>query len=382
MLHNLGTEHARRKAMKRWLTIVLVIAVVAGGLGYIFWRPVRSVLSSGEEATALTLGEALTTMRVTRGDITRFMTATGNLQPGRQVDLRFSVSGRVEEVLVTVGDRVTEGTPLVRLDNRQQELQYEQALTHYEIAVIDAAPNVVKEREFERDMAYESLQQTILRAPFAGLVTEVYVEPGQSVGTSDVVVQLIDDSVYKVEVAIDELDIGQVQPGQRAIIQLDADRSRPRTGVVERIGYVANVQQGIVTVPVTVQLDDVDPFLRPGYTATVQIAVAEARDVVRIPVEAVNTASGMSMVTKVVDGEPVSVPVQTGVSDGIWIEVVAGLDEGDEIVGLNYRSRGLPSAEQVQEFLRNRAGGMPAGVRGLPGSGGVAMPALPGRLIR
>lgn len=361
--------------MKRWLTVIMVIVVVAGGLGYIFWKPVRSALSSDEEATALTLGEALTTMRVTRGDITRYMTATGNLQPGRQVDLRFSVGGRVEEVLVSIGDRVTAGMPLVRLDNRQQELQYEQAQTNYEIALIDAAPNVVKERQFEKDMAYENLQQTILRAPFDGLVTDVYVEPGQSVGTSDVVIQLIDDSVYKVEVAIDELDIAQVQIGQRAIIELDADRSRPRTGVVERIGYVASVQQGIVTVPVTVQLDAVDPFLRPGYTATVQIAVAEARDVVRIPVEAINTTSGLSMVTKVVDGEPMSVPVQTGVSDGIWVEVTAGLDEGEEIVGLNYR-RGLPGAEQVQQFMRNMGG------RSLPGGGGFAVPGAPVQLVR
>src|SRR5690606_22648520 len=196
--------------------------------------------------------------------------------------------------------------------NRQQELAYQQAKINYELALFDAAPTVVQEREYEMQVAYDNLQRTILKAPFAGLVTDVHVEPGQSVGTSDVVVSMIDDSVYKVQVAIDELDISEIAVGQRATITLDADRTRPRTGFVERIGFVANVQSSMVTVPVTVRLDKTDPFLRPGYSATVQIAVVEARNVVRVPVEAINTSSGVPMVTKVVDGEAVPTPVQTG----------------------------------------------------------------------
>lgn len=332
-------------AMKRWL--IAVIAVVAlGGIAYFLWLPVQSARRP-DDATQLSLGEALTIMRVGRGDIVRYLTASGNLRPGRQVDLRFSVSGRVEEVLVSVGDRVSKGTALVRLDNRQQELAYQQAKTNYEIALLDAAPNVIRERAYDMEVAYDNLQRTVLSAPFDGLVTDVLVEPGQSVGTSDVVVRMIDDSVYKVDVAIDELDIGAVRVGQRAVIVLDADRNNPRSGVVEHIGLIASVQQGMVTVPVTIRLDEVDPFLRPGFSATVQIAVTEARQVVRVPVEAINTASGMNTVTKVVNDEPVAVPVQVGVTDGVWVEVIAGLEEGDEIVGLNYRSRtvsGTPGA--------------------------------------
>lgn len=359
--------------MKRWLTIALILIVIVGGLGFFFRGSFRTALRA-EEGAQLTTGEALTLTTVGRGDLVRYMTASGNLQPGRQVELRFSVSGRVEEVLVSAGDRVTEGTPLVRLDNRQQELSYRQAKTNYEIALIDAAPNVIQEREYDMEMAYDNLQRTILVAPFDGLITDVQVEAGQSVGTSDVVVKMIDDSVYKVEVAIDELDIGQVQVGQRAMIVLDADRNRPRSGVVERIGYVATVQQSMVTIPVTVRLDTTDPFLRPGYTATVQIAVAEARDVVRVPVEAINNASGIDTVTKLVDGEPVAVPVQTGLSDGIWVEIRSGLEEGDQIVGLNYRARGLQGVGQFRDVQQLRGA-----VPGLGARPGIALPGGIGR---
>lgn len=335
--------------MKRWLIIALAVVLVVTGLGYAFRDTVTSALRADDPAQ-LAAGEALTVTPVGRGNIARYLTASGNLQPGRSVDLRFRTSGRVEEIYVNIGDRVSEGDELLRLDNRQQELAYLQAKTNYEIARIDAAPNAIQEREYDMELALDTLEGTILRAPFDGLITDVLVEPGASVGTTDIVIQMIDDSVYKVDVTIDELDIGQVAVGQQAIITLDADRNRPRTGLVERIGFVATVQSGMVTIPVTVRLDQVDPFLRPGYTATVQIAVAAASNVVRIPVEAINNSSGPDMVTKVVDGERVPVMIQTGVTDGVWVEVVSGLEEGDEIVGLNYR------------------GGPPTGM--MPGQGG------------
>lgn len=342
---------------RRWTKLVLVIAVLAV-IAYFFRGPVMQALRPADP-TQLTAGEMATIITVGRGDIFRFMTASGNLQPIRKVDMRFSTSGRVEEVYVQEGDRVSRGDELVRLDNRQQELAYLKAKTNYELALIDSPPNVIQEREYDMNLAWDTLQNTILRAPFDGLITAVHVEPGQTVGTSDVVVQLIDDSVYKVDVSIDELDIAQLKVGQRATVTLDADRSRPHSGYVHRIGYVANVSSNIVTVPVTIHLDSVDPMFRPGYTATVQIAVAEARNVVRIPVEAIDNQTGVNVVTKIVDDEPVPVVVQTGISDGVWVEVVSGLEPGDKIVGLNYRGTSSGRFQPGQGGSRGFTGGSP-----------------------
>lgn len=343
--------------MKRWLVGAVIITLCMGALGYILGE---RVLSSREPQTAqqLSAGEALTVIPVGRGDIARFVTASGNLQPNRTVDLRFNSSGRVEEIFVEVGGRVARGDALARLDNRQQELAYFRAQNDLEIARLDAAPNVVREREIDRELAWEALEQTILRAPFDGLVTAVNVEPGEVVGTNDLVIQVIDDSAYLVQVAIDELDISQVRPGQLATVTLDADRDRPRTGKVHQVAMTANVQSGMVTVPVTVRLDAVDELLRPGYTATVRIAVADATGVVRVPVEAVSEQGGAFVVTKVVDGERSLVPVETGMTDGVWIEIRAGLEPGDRIVGLNYRAgAGGFSGMNSGQAMRGLTGG-------------------------
>lgn len=349
------------KRRRLFVGLIVVIILVAGAVVY-------GISSRREQATGAGTrlspdAAVMATIPVQQRDIVHTITATGNVQPVRQVDLRFSRSGRVQDVLVSPGDRVEEGQLLVTLDNREQELAYFRARNAYEIALIDSAPNTVREREIDMELAHDALEQTYLRAPFAGVVTDIAVEPGQSVGSNDLVVQLVDDSGFEVRVAVDELDIARVHEGQPVSIRLDADPARVRDGVVEYVSMVANTSGNLVTVPVTVRFLEADEFLRPGYTATLQIIVAEARGVPVVPVEAIWEEGNVRTVTRVVDGERETVPVQTGLSDGVWVEIVSGVDVGDQVVALNYL--GGPAA-----------GGAFAGRTQGPGPGG-AMRAVP-----
>lgn len=353
--------------MKRRRGLVFgIIAVVVLMAGFGVYAIRGRVADVGVRPGArLTAGDPVfATIPVQRRDIVHTITATGNVQPARQVDLRFSRAGRVQDVRVAVGDRVEAGQLLVTLDNREQELAYFRARNAYEVALIDAAPNTVLEREIDMELAKDALEQTYLRAPFDGIVTEVAVEPGQSVGSSDIVVQLVDDSSFQVRVAVDELDIARVHEGQRVDIRLDADPGRVRPGVVEHVSMVANTSGSVVTVPVIVRFLETDEFLRPGYTATLQIIVAEARGVPVVPVEAIFEEGGMRSVTKVTDGEPQRVPVQTGLSDGVWVEIVSGVEPGDQVVALNYLG-GAASGAAGGRNVGGGPGARPVQVRGV-----------------
>lgn len=350
---------------KKWWWALAVAAVVIAAAAFTgLGERVASRLAGGRVQEA---GVAdLPTITVRQGDIVRTITATGNVQPARLVDLRFGTGGRVQEVRVAPGQRVEAGEVLAVLDNRQQELAYFQARNAYEVARIDGAPNTVREREIDMQLAQEALEQTYLRAPFAGVVTQVLVDPGQTVNTNEAVVQLMDDTVFQVEVAVDELDIGQVQPGQPAAIRLDADPGRVRSGVVKEVSLVANVSGSVVTVPVTVEFLETDPFLRPGYTATVQITVAEARGVPVVPVEAIWEEGGVRSVTRLVNGETEVVPVETGLSDGSWVEIRSGVAVGDVVVALNYRGGGTAAAAGSSGSALRGPGGFPGRMPGLP----------------
>lgn len=322
---------------KRRLTIGIIVVLIIAAGAYGMRARVADVLGGGARGRMQTNVGVQTTIPVQRRNIVHTITATGNVLPARQVDLRFSRSGRVQDVDALVGDRVEAGQTLAMLDNREPELAYFRARNSYEVARIDSAPNVVREREIDMELSRDALEQTYLKAPFAGVVTDVLVEPGQSVGASDAIVQLVDDSAFEVRVSVDELDIARVQAGQRVTIRLDADPQRVRDGVVDRVNLVANTQGNVVTVPVTVRFLETDPFLRPGYTATLQIIVEEALDVVVVPVEAIWEEGNVRTVTRMVDGEARSTPVETGLSDGVWVEIRTGLEPGDQIVALNYR---------------------------------------------
>ncbi|MBO8142293.1 MAG: efflux RND transporter periplasmic adaptor subunit [Firmicutes bacterium] len=327
----------KRRTWWIWVVIAcgLAAAVAVSGLG----ERVASRIAGSRDPQDVVEIPAVT---VERRDIVRTITATGNVQPIREVDLRFSENGRIREVLVVAGQRVEAGDVLAVQDNRAQELAYFQAQNAYEAARIDSPPNTVRAREIDMELAREALEQTYLRAPFSGVVTDVYVEPGQSVNANDVVVHLVDDSAFQVEVAVDELDIAEVQPGQTAMIRLDADPERVREGVVERVSLVADVQGGVVTVPVIVRFQKTDPFLRSGYTATVDIVVAEAQGVPAVPVEAIWEQDGVRTVTRVNGDRQEAVPVTTGLSDGSWVEITSGVEVGDRVVAVNYR--GGPAA--------------------------------------
>lgn len=351
---------------RRWLLLGIVVVIIALAGAVLYTWTARTAGGSAGAGVRPSAAGVMATIPVQRRDIIHSITATGNVQPARQVDLRFSRSGRVQEVYVKAGDRVEAGQLLATLDNRELELAYVRARNAYEIALIDSAPNTIREREIDMELAWDALQQTYLRAPFAGVVTEVGVEPGQTVGNNDLVVQLVDDSSFLVRVSVDELDIARVREGQRVEIRLDADPSRVRQGVVEYVSMVANTSGSLVTVPVTVRFREVDDFLRPGYTATLNIIVNEARGVPVVPVEAIFEEGGLRSVTKVVDGESLRVPVETGLSDGVWVEIVSGVDVGDEVVALNYRGGSLPVSGAGRT-----GGGAGGGFRGVqvPGIG-------------
>lgn len=323
----------KRRRWWVWIGIVLVVAAVGYGVR---GRLAESVPSGGA-GRAPSAPAVQGTTRVQRRSIVHTITATGNVLPARQVDMRFSRAGRVQKVSVEPGQRVAEGQLLAALDDREPELAYFKARNAYEAALIDSPPNVVREREIDMQLAEEALEQTRLKAPFAGIVTDVSMEPGQSVGTGDVVLQIVDDSAFEVRVAVDELDIARVQEGQPVNIRLDADPTRVRPGVVERVSLIANTQGNLVTVPVTVRFLEADSFLRPGYTATLQIVVAEAKDVLVVPVEAIWEEGNERSVTQIVEGEARRVAVETGLSDGAWVEIRSGLALGDEVIALNYR---------------------------------------------
>lgn len=339
---------------KKWLIIGVLIIVVIIAL-FVGSRFLNKTSEEGLTDQNIKIAPQMVTS-VERGDLKKTVSTSGYLQPADEKALTFSLNGEIEEVLISEGKRVTEGEALVRLEKSQQEYNYLKAKNTYELIKTSGSESEINEQELNFQIANKNLEDTTLKAPFSGLITNVSVKPDDYINSGSEVAYLIDDSSYEIEVAVNEIDSLEIIVEQEVIIILDAFPGREFSGRVREIhSYTQNVN-GVVTLPVTVQLDKTDKQFKPGFSALVEIIIGKAEGELLVPISAILDRKGRQMVVKVVDNKPVFTPVKVGFSDGIYTAIEEGLVEGEEIV-IN-----------VYEFAK--AGSQNNGSQRTPGMGG------------
>lgn len=315
---------------KKWLIIgvLIIVVIIALFVGSRFLNK-----TSDEELTDqnIKIAPQMVTS-VERGDLKKTVSTSGYLKPADEKALAFSLNGEIEEVLISEGKRVTEGEALVRLEKSQQEYNYLKAKNTYELIKTSGSESEINEQELNFQIANKNLEDTTLKAPFSGLITNVSVKPDDYINSGSEVAYLIDDSSYEIEVAVNEIDSLEIIVEQEVIIILDAFPGREFSGRVREIhSYTQNVN-GVVTLPVTVQLDKADKQFKPGFSALVEIIIGKAEGELLVPISAILDRKGRQMVVKVVDNKPVFTPVKVGFSDGAYTAIKEGLIEGEEIV--------------------------------------------------
>jgi len=229
------------------------------------------------------------------------------------------------------------------------------------------------------------LQKTTYAAPFDGVITNLPVREGETVvigiqnSPGSTLMTIADMSVITSEVKVDETDIVNVKLGQPAEVTIDAIPRKVFHGVVTEIGNNAIVRStGVATsqqastsqeakdFKVVVTVQDPPPDLRPGLSSTAKITTATREDALTIPIQALTVRASSDLERKNGDGGGVQaagpsvaakdkvrddmqgvfvirnkkaefVPVETGIAGNTDIEVLKGLQAGDEIITGSYK---------------------------------------------
>jgi len=315
---------------KKWLIVgLIIISIAAIFIWYRFFKVSDEGLA--DQNINIDINPGLVTS-VERGDLKKTVSTSGYLQPVDEKLLTFNLNGEIDEILIAEGQRVSEGEELMRLDKNQQELNYLRAKNTYELIKINGSESEIEEQRLNLKITEKNLEDTTLKAPFSGLITEVSVTPGDYVQAGTQVGYLIDDSSYETEVAVNEIDSLGIKAGQEVIITLDSFPGREFSGRVKEIhNYTKNVN-GVVTLPVIVQLDQVEKQFKPGFSALLEIIVGKAEGGLLVPITAILGSKGQQMIIKVVNNKPVFTQVKTGISDGVYTVIEGGLAEGDQIL--------------------------------------------------
>ncbi len=185
------------------------------------------------------------------------------------------------------------------------------------------------------DAALAALNQAVITAPIAGIVTAAEPLPGDQVAPGTPAFRIDDLSHLLIDVQVSEIDINAIEMGQNVSVSFDAILGQTYQGVVTEVGQVGSSVQGAVEFTITVELTAPDELVRPGMTAAVTVMVKELKDVLLVPNRAVRVIDGQRVVYILRPGEtePVMVEIRLGATSDTVSEVVGGdLKEGDQIV--------------------------------------------------
>ena len=219
------------------------------------------------------------------------------------------------------------------------------------------------------------MEDCTITSPSAAPSSQKDVKVGDTVGssssTTETMCVIYDLSYLEMMLDVDELDILDIQVGQKAEITADAISDRTFEGVVTSISSAGTTSGGTTTYPVTIRIDDTGSLM-PGMNATAVIDIASAEDALSVPnaaivrgnyvlvTESSPSAANADPGMKSPDGY-VYVKVTTGVSDDDYIAVTSGLEEGDTIAY---------DADAATKSSSDDQNGFPGG--GMPGGGGMS----------
>ena len=396
-----------------WAAVVLV-ALAAAGIWY--WQTQESAKAA----------PVYTTEAVRRGNLTLTVTANGTLQPTRSIAIGSELSGTVSKVNVDVNDHIKKGQVLVELDTAKLHDQILRSRATVAAANAKVAQTVatVKETEatlgrfeevarlsggkvpskteldtaratLERARADEAaarasvndaqaalstdeinLSKASIRAPSEGVILTRNVDPGNAVAASLQAVTLFtiaeDLKQLRLQVNVDEADVGSVTAGQKATFTVSAYPGRKYPAVITRVAFGSTTTDNVVTYVTYLDVDNTDLSLRPGMTATATITATQRDNVLLVPNTALrfepasgagpaapaakggivasltprfsrrgprsSAADGASTATArqvwvLRDGAAAPVAVTPGISDGRMTEIVSGdLKEGMQVI--------------------------------------------------
>ena len=186
------------------------------------------------------------------------------------------------------------------------------------------------------DNARVQLSYATIRAPISGVIGSVSTQEGETVAaglSAPTFVTILDLGRLQVDAFVDEVDIGKVHVGQKAVFTVDAFPDREFAGEVVAIYPKAVIQENVVNYDVVVSITTAyEGLLRPEMTANVTIYLEAREGVLAVPARAVKRERGRSILYVLADGRPEPRPVKLGWRDGQWVEVVSGVREGQTVL--------------------------------------------------
>ncbi|MGB7290811.1 MAG: efflux RND transporter periplasmic adaptor subunit [Thermodesulfobacteriota bacterium] len=322
--------------------------------------------------------------KVAKKDLVRKIGVPASIEPLHKATLYAKAAGYLNWINVDIGDRVKEGDVLAEMDIPEMVEEYQQvkaklrgAQANYRKAEADfelqkqtyrrvkdiweTEPGAIAKQDVDVAKAkFELAKASInnekakidnasadmerikalleygkIKAPFDGLITERFVDPGALVqdATSDTVspvVTIMHTDTVRVFIDVPEPDVPFVEKGDGATLVVDALPGRNFSASVTRFANALNPDTR--TMRTEIDIPNPDQLLLPGMYGNITLNLDVIENAVTVPAGAIAVEKNNKYVYKVKNGKVEKVQIETGIDDGIQVQVVKGLNAGEEII--------------------------------------------------
>jgi len=358
-------------ASRRWKkpAIALVVLALAGG----GWTVMQSKKAPPAPPAAEKTAASPATFELAAADVAAIdaralsvnLPLSGSLAPIAQATIKAKVSGEVRETTVREGMTVTAGQVLARLDQAdwqaraaQQQAAVDEAQARLAMAnrnhansaallkqnfisqtqfdttanAVELARAAVKAAQAQLDLARIALNDSVIRAPFSGMVSKRHVQAGEKVAPDMPVFTIVNLSELTLEAQVPASDIPRVKTGQEVTFKVDGFQQREFSGKVARINPAA--EAGSRAMLVYISVANQDGVLLGGMFAKGGIVTARSPVMPLVPLAAVREEQGKQVVYAIDHGNVVARPVKLGLrnEDQGYAEVTEGLSPGAQVI--------------------------------------------------
>jgi len=344
-----------KSTAKRWTVGTLVGASITAAV-------VVSIHGANAPAIAQTVPPVAAIVQVTRGNLDQTITLSAELRPFQEVDVHAKVAGYLQSINYDIGDRVKKGAPIATLEIVELHDDLDRTSAAYALAhlsyqrlldVTKAKPGLVAQADVDKaraeydiakanfDHAKTLLDYATITAPFDGVVTQRFADPGAMIqasvssSTQSVpLVHLADTSVLRLRFPVPESSVPKVQDGTPCKVAVGATGKLIQATVTRKADRIDSSTRTMMT---ECDIANADNGLMPGMYAAATLTLDSKKNVLTLPVQAVSDDDAPN-VWIVTPGDQIEERrVKVGLKTEASVEILEGLKEGDKVV---FGSRG------------------------------------------
>ncbi len=283
----------------------------------------------------------LKAVKVTKADVEETVTTinSGTVEARQQAVLGFGATGRVAAIHVKAGDVVKAGQVLAELENIDLKMIFKEAQGEYQRNQKLFQEKLVSRVALDEsrkalEVARATQGRSVVTAPFDGMVTEVNLELGESVGQgTKAPLRLVDQLPRLLKGEIDEVDLAKVKEGQSARVRIPAVGTKSFQAKVSRVvPFIDTTKEQDRTSQIEMEMEATEERIPVGASAEVEIITSRRPGVLAVPSRLVLGSQEGRYVFKVGDGHLIRSAVKIGIGNYDRSEIVSGVAENEVVV--------------------------------------------------